>query len=242
MTNEFEHIQFIPIENHRYEKWFHELKYNGKELNDSERSELVKVVDDIILDFSGGLPLLQEILDQKKNLHDEFNEAYKTVISVTQFVVITMTDIIVSSKYFILADKDYDRRFMRGKMKVIINEGFKKLYGFEEKTHQNSEWTRLAPILNRFPELIHQQYNYLSSLLENHSKSSSWCRDERNVETHLDIEKLYLSRCEDVIESKVMMESLKLFETLQAVNLFLKNMHTCFLNFLVDKIQYEELK
>ena len=90
---------------------------------------------------------------------------------------------------------------MRGKLRVVLNEGFKKLYGFNDKNRGNSEWKKLASVLKYFPEEINHQYNHLSSLLEEHSKSSSWWRDERDIETHLDTEKLYDSRCEDIIES-----------------------------------------
>ncbi len=242
MTNEFDNLQYSPIWNHQYERWFQEVQYNGNELNATKRQEFVMMTDKTISDYSSGLPLLKDTLEQIKDLHDEFHDAQRIVISILQFTLITMIDSMVIGKYFILADKDYDRRFMRGKMKVILNEGFKRLYGFEEKTYQKSEWNRLVPILEYFPENIQNQYKQLSSLLEEHSKSSSWWRDERNMETHLDIEKLYESRCENVIESKVMMDSLKLFNTLYAVNLFLTNMHTCFYNYLLDKYQRGELK
>lgn len=242
MTNEFDNIQFSPIHNHRYEQWFQEVQYNGNELNAAKRQEFVMIVNETISDYMEGLSLLKETLDQIKDLHYEYNNAYRVVISVLQFTMITMNDSMVISKYFILADKDYDRRFLRGKMMVILNEGFKKLYGFEEKTHQKSEWNRLTPVLKYMPDIIQEQYKEVSSLLEKHSKSSSWWRDERNVETHLDIEKLYESRCENVIESKVMIDSLKLFNTLYAVHLFLANMHTCFYNYLLVKYRREELK
>lgn len=242
MTNELDHIEFSPIWNHRYEKWFQEVQYNGNVLNAAAKKEFVKITDETISTFSEGLPMLKETLDRIKDLHDEYNNAYRIVISVSQFTIITMIDSMVIGKYFILADKDYDRRFMRGKMMVILNEGFKKLYGFDAKSHKKSEWNKLVPILKHFPENIKNQYNQLSSLLEGHAKSSSWWRDERNVETHLDIEKLYISRCEDVVESKVMLDSLKLFRTLYAVNLFLSNMHTCLYNYLVDKYHRGELK
>jgi hypothetical protein len=242
MTNEFDNIQYAPIRNHPYERWFREVQYNGKELNENEKKEFLQIVNDTISTHSEGLPLLKEALDDIKDLHDEFHDAQRIVISILQFTLTTMIDSMVISKYYILADKDYDRRFMRGKMKVILNEGFKKLYGFEEKTHQKSEWNRLVPILKYFPENIQNQYKHLSSLLEEHSKSSSWWKDERDLETHLDIEKLYMSRCEDVVESKVMMESLRLYDTLYAVNLFLTNMHACFYNYLLDKYQRGELK
>lgn len=242
MTNEFDHIQYAPIRNYQYKRWFRKVQYNGRELHEDERREFLQVVDETISTYSGGLPLIKETLDQIKGLHDEFHDAYRAVISVLQFTTITMIDSMVIGKYFILSDKDYDRRFMRGKMKVILNEGFKKLYGFEEKTNNTSEWNKLAPILQYFPKDIQNQYKQLSSLLEEHSKSSSWWKDERNVETHLDTEKLYASRCEDVVESKVMMDSLKLYNTLYAVNLFLSNAHACFYNYLLTKYKQGELK
>lgn len=242
MTNEFDHIQYSPIRNHQYERWFREVQYNGKELNEDEKKEFLQMVNGAISIHLEGLPVLKEALDSIKDMHDEFHDAQRIVISVSQFTLITMIDSMVISKYFILADKDYDRRFMRGKMKIILNEGFKKLYGFEEKTHQKSEWIKLVPILKYFPNDIQAQYKRLTSLLEEHSKSSPWWRDERNVETHLDIEKLYMSRCENVVESKVMMESLKLFRTLRVVSLFLTNMHTCLYNLLVGMYFRGELK
>ncbi len=235
MTTEFEHFQYSPIWNHPYECWFREVQYNGRELNEDERREFLQVVDETISTYSCGLPLIKETLERIKDLHDELHEAYSAVISVLKFTMITMIDSMVISKYFILADKDYDKRFMRGKMMVILNEGFKKLYGFDEKSHKKSEWNRLVPILKHFPENIQNQYKQLSSLLESHSKSSSWWRDERNVETHLDAEKLYESRCEVVVESKVMMDSLKLYSTLYAVNLFLTNAHTCLYKYLLKR-------
>lgn len=242
MTTESEHFQYSPIWDHPYERWFREVQYNGRELNEDERKEFLKVVDETISTYSSGLPLIKETLEQIKDLHDEFHEAYGAVISVLQFTTITMIDSMVIGKYFILSNKDYDRRFMRGKMKVILNEGFKKLYGFDEKSHKKSEWNRLAPILEYFPKDIQNQHKQLSSLLEEHSRSSSWWRVERNVETHLDIKKLYESRCEEVVESKVMMDSLKLYNTLYAVNLFLTNAHSCFYNYLLTKYKQGELK
>lgn len=242
MTNEFDHLQYSLIWNHPYERWFQEVQYNGRELNEDERREFLQVVDETISNYSGGLPLIKETLEQIKDLHDELHEAYSAIISVLQFTTITMIDSMVIGKHFILSDNDYERRFMRGKMKVILNEGFKKLYGFDEKSYKKSEWNILVPILKFFPEDIQNQYKQMSSLLEEHSKSSSWWKDERNVETHLDTEKLYESRCEEVVESKVMMDSLKLCNTLYAVNLFLTNAHACFYNYLLTKYKQGELK
>ncbi len=237
MMNEFDNIQYSPIWNYHYEQWFQELQHNGKEFDAEERGEFVKMIDEDVADYFVGLQMLKGLIEDNKNKHDEYHDAYNVLLSVMQFVLITMADSMVITKYFVLADNDHDRRFMRGKMKVILNEGFKKLYGFEEKSHNNSEWNKLTPIIKYFPEDIQCQYQYLSSQLETASSSSSWWKDERNIETHIDANKLYESRCEDIIESKVMMESLKLFDTLLAVECFLTKMHTCINNYMVDIYQ-----
>ena len=239
MNDEIGNIQYSPIRDYPYAEWFREVQYNGKSLSAAEREEFISVADETISGFAEGLPLLKRMLEDNRNKHDDKREAYFVLLSVLQFVTITIIDSIVISKCFILADKDYDQRFMRGKMKVILNEGFKKLYGFNEG--KQSKWNDIGTIVKFFPEEIHRQYQELSALLDVHSKSSSWWKDERDVETHLDADKLYDSRCEDIEESKVMMESLKLYNTLFAVYAFLSNMHECVYNTLLEKYKRGEL-
>ena len=234
-------IQYSPILNCKYARFFEEGQYNSKTLSDSERKEFVSVIDETIVQYSMGLPMMHDTLESTRDQHDDYHEIDRTVVSVMQFVLITMIDSMVVSKYFILADGDYDRRFMRGKLMVILNEGFKRLFGFDEKSHKKSEWKRLMPWMSRFPEVINSQYQELTCLMEKHAKSSSWWKEERNLETHLDTEKLYVSRQEDVIESKVIMDSMKLFNTLLAVNSFLTNVHACLYNFLVSKYNRGEI-
>ena len=241
MNDDLSNIQFEPIRDYKYTRWFDEIRYNDKILSDDERKKFISVIDEAIAQYSEGLPLITGILEDTKDQDDEYHEIYRTVASVDLFVLITMIDSMVAGKYFIIADKDYDRRFMRGKLFVILNEGFKKLYGFNEKSHKKSEWDRLLPIMKYFPEVINRQYQELTYHLEKQSHSSSWWKDERNFETHLDIEKLYKSRQEEIIESKVMMDSMKLFNTLFAVSNFLNNVHTCLFNFLIGKYRRGEL-
>ena len=241
MNEDLANIQFSPIRNYKYAQWFKEVQYNGKTLSETEREEFVGVMNETITQYSNGFPIYQNLLKESEGKHDEYHEIERTVVSVMLFVLITMIDSMVVSKYFILADGDYDRRFMRGKLMVILNEGFKRLYGFDEKTHKKSEWDRLLSIMGHFPESINRQYQELTFHLEKHAKSSSWWREERNLETHVDAEKLYDSRQEEINESKVMMDSMKLFNTLLAVNHFLTNVHACLFNFLVGKNKRGEL-
>ena len=225
MNDGFSDIKYAQIREHKYAQWFDEVQYNGKTLSESERKKFISIIDSTIAQYSEGLPLMADISENTKERHDEYHEIYRTVVSVCLFVLITMIDSMVAGKYFILADHDYDRRFMRGKLFVILNEGFKKLYGFKIKSHKKSEWGRLLSIMKYFPEVINLQYQELTHLLEKQSQTSFWWKDERNFETHLDIEQLYKSRQEEIIESKVMMDSLKLFNALMAVSHFLGNVH-----------------
>lgn len=241
MKEEFADIQYVQIREYKYAQWFNEVQYNGKTLSESERKEFISVIDDTIAQYSEGLPLMCSILEDAKEKHDEYHKIDRIVASVDLFVLITMIDSMVAGKYFILADRDYDHRFMRGKLFVILNEGFKKLYGFNNKSHEKSEWNKLQPIIKYFPEEINRQYQDLTYRLEKQSHTSSWWKDERNYETHLDTEKLYKSRQDEIVESKVMMDSLKLFNTLMAVSIFLGNVHACLLNFLVGKYRRGEI-
>ena len=241
MNEEFADVQCAQIREYKYAQWFNEVQYNGKTLSESERKEFISVIDDTIAQYSEGLPLMISILEDTKEQHDDYHEIDRAVVSVCLFVVITMIDSMVAGKYFILADREYDRRFMRGKLFVILNEGFKKLYGFNEKSYKKSEWDKLQSIMKYFPGVINRQYQELTYLLEKQSHTSFWWKDERNYETHLDAGKLYKSRQEEIVESKVMMDSMKLFNTLLAVSHFLSNVHACIFNFLVGKYRRGEL-
>ena len=235
MNDKLNHLQLSLIQDYDYSQWFQEIPHNGKTLNDSERKEYATIVDETVAQFSESLPILNEILEDTKDRQDAYSKVDRTVVSVMLFVIITMIDSMVASKYFILADKDYDRRFMRGKLFVILNEGFKNLYGFDKKTYKDSEWDKLLPLLNHFTEKINLQYQELTARLEKHAHSSSWWKDERNAETHLDAEMLYKSRQEEIIESMVMMDMIKLYQTLLAVNIFLEKVHRCLLNLIISK-------
>lgn len=233
---------YSPIMNYQYERWFQQVEYNGRTLSDAERKDFVKVIDETVSTFTSGLPLLTDELKRSDNLDDDYHRICRVVYSVSLFVVMTMCDCMVAGKYFILADTDYDKRFMRGKMKVILNEGFKKLYGYKEVNKKKSEWFRLLDLMKFFPEIINRQYHNLTYQLENQSKISSWWKDERDYETHIDSERLYDSRMVEIEESKEMMETLRLYDALFAVNHFLTNAHACLRNYLVEKYRRGEIK
>ncbi len=243
MNEELFNLQIKPIRNHQFAHWFKEMKHNGKTLSDEERKDLINMFDGIIEENSEGFPIMQQAFNYFNDPNNEWHKDFQTIISIMLFVLTTRTDIMVALKYFIIADKDYDRRFLRGKLKVILNEGFKQLYGFKENKRKDTEWYKLQSILNHFSPELRRQYDEITEYLKEHAESSSWWKEERDLETHfINAFKLYQSRQEEIIESKVAIESMKLYCTLMAVSDYLENLHTCMLNFLVDKYQKGELR
>lgn len=241
MNKDIINIHPKPIRNNRYAYWFQEVRYNGTTLSDDERKDFIAMIDETINEYTQGLPLMQGVIEHFNDKNNELHQIYQTLVSVMLFVLMTQIDIMVSCKYFLMASIDYERQFMRGKMMVILNEGFKRLYGFDEKTYKKSEWDKLLSLMKYFPEEINRQFQELTYLLQKHSETSTWWREERNIETHMDAVKLYKSRQEEIIESKVVIDSTKLFCSLMAVSDYLANLHTCLYNYLVEKYQRGEL-
>ncbi len=245
MNEDLDFIQYSIIRDYRYADWFQNTQYNGKTLTDKERKEFISIIDEEIAYYSDGLSEMYSISKEleNENIQNELHELQKTISSVLSFVTITMADCMVACKYYLLADTDYDKRFMRGKLKVLLNEGFKKLYGYNDTHFKKSEWFKLLATMTHFPEPIYLQYQELTILLERHSKMSFWWKEERVQEVHyLDMIKLYESRQEDLNESKVMMENLRLFNALLAVSHFLGNENGCVLNYLISKYRRGEMK
>lgn len=241
MNNDLGQIYYSKIQDIPYDKLFRTLPYNGKALNDADRRNFVQMIDEEVAFYEEGIKMVADYLEEgfaESDLGDIQRAIFTTVLFVKQVVA----DCVVASKYFLMADTDYDKRFMRGKFKVILNEGFKQLYGFKNSKKSETVWGRLEPLMRLFPQKIKEQYAELSAILDEQSKVSSWWKEERDMETHLDAKKLYHSRREELIESKVMIESLSLINSLRAVDCFITNVNGCVLNALLDAYYRGELR
>ena len=82
MNEEFADIQYAQIREYKYARWFNEVQYNGKTLSESERKELISVIDSTIEQYSEGLPLMTSILEETKERHDEYHKIDRIVVSV----------------------------------------------------------------------------------------------------------------------------------------------------------------
>lgn len=228
-------LPVYPLYDYHYSSWFEKINPNGVSLNADQRQELVRLIDN---DVANEVEFIRFITNTQKELDGKDSDYYRIERVLTNawlFTTQTTADCLVACKYFILADTDYDRRYMRGKLKVILNEGIKKLVGFKSDDKTEKVWTTISGIMNHFSgSLYKQQFSKLDDLLRQHVSCSSWWKDERDAETHLDAWAILKSRQLDLDESAVMLESLQLIGAIDAVNHFIQNLHAGLTNWLND--------
>lgn len=215
------------------------IHYNNMILSPQEREEFRIRSEEAIEVFAesidGFWELYQEYKPSQNKSHDEIT---KTVLDVGIFTCYTYCDCTVLLKYFVLSTDLYEKSLFRGKLKVLLNEGFKRLYGFDDKQQKKSYYIRLGEIIDYFPG-FQSEYNSILSNLQYLSKLSSWWRDERNTEVHLDMSQLYKSRHEEINESKVAMEAHLLIDLLVQINRLMGRMHQAYIDYMMMHLKIE---
>ena len=215
------------------------IYYNNKVLSAHEREEFRIMSEETIRDFSesieGFYELSQEFKPSPNKDHDKIT---KTVLDVGIFTSYTFCDCVALLKHFVLSSNAYDKSLFRGKLKVLLNEGFKSLYGFNDKQRKRSYYIKLGEIMNYFPG-FQLEYDSILLKLKQLSEQSTWWKDERNTEVHLDMSQLYKTRHEEINESKVAMESQLLIGLLVQINKLMGRMHQAYIDYMVMHLKIE---
>ena len=215
------------------------IYYNNKVLSAQEREEFRIMSEETIRDFSesieGFYELSQEFKPSPNKDHDKIT---KTVLDVEIFTSYTFCDCVALLKHFVLSSNAYDKSLFRGKLKVLLNEGFKSLYGFNDKQRKRSYYIKLGEIMNYFPG-FQLEYDSILLKLNQLSEQSTWWKDERNTEVHLDMSQLYKTRHEEINESKVAMESQLLIGLLVQINELIGRMHQAYIDYMVMHMKIE---
>ena len=215
------------------------IYYNNKVLSAQEREEFRIRAEETIEIFTesidGFCELYQEYKPSQNKVHDKIT---KTVLDVGIFTCYTYCDCTVLLKHFILSTDLYEKRLFRGKLKVLLNEGFKNLYGFNDKQREKSYYIKLGEIMNYFPG-FQSEYDSILLKLKQLSEQSTWWKDERNIEVHLDMSQLYKSRHEEINESKVAMEAHLLIDLLVQINRLMGRMHQAYIDYMMMHLKIE---
>ena len=215
------------------------IYYNNKVLSAQEREEFRIRAEETIEIFTesidGFCELYQEYKPSQNKVHDKIT---KTVLDVGIFTCYTYCDCTVLLKHFILSTDLYEKSLFRGKLKVLLNEGFKSLYGFNDKQRKKSYYIKLGEIMNYFPG-FQSEYDSILLKLKQLSEQSTWWKDERNIEVHLDMSQLYKSRHEEINESKVAMEAHLLIDLLVQINRLMGRMHQAYIDYMMMHLKIE---
>lgn len=211
-----------------------ELAYNNRILSVQERDEYCKVSDGFIEEFSefiDGIYQLAKEASTSESDNSEYNKISNTMTNICIFTGYAFCDCIVLMKLFIKATNPHEKSMLRGKLKVQLNEGFKKLYGFTEKGYKDSYCAQLESIMPMFPGFRCEFDKLLSDLA--YISKNSWWKEERNAEVHIDAVKLYELRQEGINESKVAMETMQLIDSFNGINHLIAKMHRALLDNMV---------
>lgn len=215
------------------------IHYNNKVLSDREREEFKIMSEETIREFSESIEGFYELSqDFQSSQNKEHDKITKTILDVGIFTSYTFCDCVTLLKHFVLSSNSYDKSLFRGKLKILLNEGFKNLYGFNDKQQKKSYYIKLGEIIKYFPG-FQSEYNSILLDLKHLSEQSSWWKDERNIEVHLYMSQLYKTRHEEINESKVAMESHLLIDLLVQINRLMGRMHQAYLNHMMMHLKIE---
>ena len=215
------------------------IYYNNKVLSAQEREEFRIRSDEAIDVFAESIDGFYELnREHKPSQNKAHDKITKTVLDVGIFTSYTFCDCVALLKHFVLSSNTYDKSLFRGKLKVLLNEGFKNLYGFNDKQREKSYYIKLGEIINHFPD-FKSEYNSILLRLKQLSEQSTCWKDERNIEVHLDMTQLYKSRSEEINESKVAMEAHLLIDLLVQINKLMGRMHQAYINYMMMHLKIE---
>lgn len=216
-----------------------DIQYNNKILSQKERADFNEVADKLINTLSESIDGMYEIGKEYKDMNNIHQKVSKIMFYVSVFVDYAFADCIVLTKLFMNTHLVYEKSLLRGKLKVHLNECFKKLYGFTEKSRKESYAVQLQNIMPHFrgPD---REYVGILQDLEEISKRDSWWKEIRSAEVHLEIPVLYESRHEEINESQVVMETMRLIPFFNRFNDLLSRMNQAHINYMFEHLSNED--
>lgn len=225
-----------------------EVRYIDKELTPQERIRTIAEIDKLVQQYAESIPVYHQAKVDARTGNVPIKPLAKlleTINSAGEFTIMVIADCAVAQKFFLASASDYDKRFARGKLRVILNEGFKKVYGFSSSKNKSKKgptiWEQISELYPLFSDNLKIIYNEIQASLEKYSEDAWWVND-RNVETHLDIDGLYESRQEEMIEGKVIMESMELVKILLRVHDFITKLHGSYCETLVQQYLRQQVE
>ncbi len=212
-----------------------QFQYNNKILSQEERVKFNDLADEMIATFSESIDGVYKLSTEYNDMNNIHHRVSKIMCDVSVFVAYAFADCIVLTKLFVNTPISYEKSLLRGKLKVHLNECFKKLYGYTDKSKTESYVAKLKEIMPHFhgPD---REFARILDDLEEISKKDSWWKEVRCAEVHMDVPILYESRHEEINESQVVMETMRLIQFIIRFNALLPRMNQAHMNYMFDHL------
>ena len=212
-----------------------ELQYNNKILSQEERVKFNDLADEMIATFSESIDGMYKISREYTDMNNIHHRVSKIMCDVSVFVSYAFADCVVLTKLFVNTSVAYEKSLLRGKLKVHLNECFKKLYGFTNQSKKVSYAAKLKEIMPHFhgPD---REFARILDDLEEISNRDSWWKEVRCAEVHMDVPVLYESRHVEINESQVVMETMRLIPFINRFNDLLARMNHAHMIYMFDHL------
>ena len=187
------------------------------------KEELIILLEDILGEMPQSVDDIHAIYNlfsaASSSLNSKRIAALSKLSAIALYASLLMGDFAVLFHQFLSSQFLYERKYAMAKLYPLMNESFKRLYGFvNEKTGQvvlspDSYWKKiqeLHPLMNEQEKVLFEQLEDV--LLK--KASFSWWKDERSAEVHLVAEKIYKHRCDQKDENVAICDAISFYDVL----------------------------
>ena len=186
------------------------------------KEELILLLENTLREMPqrvDGIHATKKLFSTLSSINSERIAALAKLYDISLYVSLLSGDYVVLFHQFLSSDFLYERKYAMAKLYPLMNESFKRLYGFvNEKTGQvklssDAYWKdiqELVPLMNETEQVL---YDELEDLLLKKA-SYSWWKDVRDAEVHLDAEKIYKYRCEQEDENVAIRDAISFYDVL----------------------------
>lgn len=186
------------------------------------KKELVLLLEDMLQEMPDSVDSIhssKKLFSTLSSIKSERFTALEKLYDISLYASLLSGDFAVLFHQFLSSSLLYERKYAMAKLYPLMNEGFKRLYGFIEKNTEKvslspgSYWKiiqELVPLMNNDER---ERFEELESMLQNKA-SFSWWKDERSAEVHFYPEKVYSHRCAQDDENVAILDATSFYAVL----------------------------
>lgn len=186
------------------------------------KEELILLLEDTLREMPksvDGIHNSKELLSALSSIKNERFEAIEKLCDISLYVSLLFGDFIVLFHQFLSSGFLYERRFAMAKLYPLMNESFKRLYGFVNKDtglvvlSPDSYWKKIQELHPLMNEQEIALFDQLEDVLLKKA-SFSWWKADRDAEVHLNAEKIYKHRCDQEDENVAIRDAMSFYDVL----------------------------